>query len=149
MQRNLIMKKNSKRRRSGKRKRGVENLAGRIEKRVQKLKQDIDDFREATERADNRGCTREELHAIEFAYLSTPLNLLLLTAITIIDTIPEESEINRDSVAEIVDAHTVIDRPSYQLGEDLVNLLQKCYDYIGKELFHPRTDGAERTRAVH
>lgn len=143
------MKKNSKLRRSGKRKRRVENLAGRIRKRVHKLKKDIDDFREETDRTENRGCTPEEQHAIEFAYLSTPLDLLLLTATTIIDTIPEESGINHDRVAGIIDAHTRIERPSYQLGEDLVNLLRECYDYIGKELFNPRTDGAEETRAVH
>ena len=85
------MKKNAKRGRRGGSKRKtnrVEYLNKSILKHIDELKENIEEFGDEADAAAERGCTPQEEEAIEFAYLATPVQLLLLTAATVIDPHP-------------------------------------------------------------
>jgi len=145
------MKTNAKRRRrGGKRKTNrVEVLANSILKHIDELKNDVDDLGDEADMAAERGCTPKEEEAIEFAYLATPVQLLLLTATTVIDSLPGESGIDHDRITEIIDTQTRTGSLPHQLAEDLLGLLGECYAYIAKELSKPPGEGTDGTPTVH
>lgn len=143
------MKKNRKRRRGGKRKHRVEKLANSIRKHVEDLETEAEEFVHETHEAYERGYTIEEYHAIKFTYLSTPLSLLVIAARTLIDSLPEESGIDRDRLAKISAMHRRTGGRPHDLAENLLGLLGECYNYIRKDLGNEATEGTEETRTVH
>lgn len=143
------MKKKEKRRRGGKSKHRVERLANSIRKRVEDLEAEADKFTEETYEAYERGYTIDEYHAIKFTYLSTPLKLLTIAARTVIDSLPEESGIDRDRLFKINEMHRRTGGEPHELAENLLGLLRECYDYIGKERASKATEETEEAPTVH
>ena len=144
------MKTNTKRSRSDRRNTNrVEDIAKSILKHIQDLKKDVEDLGDEADRAAERGCTPKEEEAIEFAYLSMPVHLLLLTATTVIDSLPGQSGIDHGRITGIIVTHTRSGRLPHQLAEDLLGLLGECYAYIGTELSKPPEEGTGGTPSVH
>ena len=143
------MKTNTKRRGAKRKTNRVDDLAKSILKHIHELKKNIEDLGDEADQAAERGCTRKEEEAIEFAYLSTPIQLLLLTATTVIDSLPEDSGIDHGRITGIIDTHTRSGRLPHQLAKELLGLLGECYAYIDKEVGKAPQEGNGKTPSVH
>lgn len=146
------MKKSSNRRRrpGGRRKPNrVEQLTASIRNHLTALDRATTELTEEASKAAYRGCTPEETDEIDLAYVTTPLQMLLITAKVIIDSLPEDSGIDRNRAIEILERHAGARAPTCEIASDLLDLIRECIDYIRDELSGPLAEDAQRPPTLH
>lgn len=120
----------------------IEQLAVSIEDHLAALDEKTFDLHSETINAENRGCTPEEIETIDLTYVTAPLLMLLITARTIIDGLPEDSGFDREQIIQIVERNEHEQAPAHEMGEDLLDLIRKTLDYIKRN--ESQAPGEER-----
>lgn len=146
------MKNDSSRpRRSGDNRRPnrIEQLAASIEKHLTELDRDTLELNAHATRAETHGCTPAEIEAIDLACVTAPLQMLLIATRTIVDSLPEDSGLDRDRIIEIVERHGQTRTPSYEIARDLLDLIRKCLDYIEERASTTPDEGPEARPRMH
>lgn len=126
----------------------IEELAIGIEDHLTALDEKTHDLEAEIAKAQDRGCTPEEIETIELTYVMAPLLMLLITARTMIDGLPEDSGFDRDQIIEIIERNENERAPSHEMGTDLLNLIRRTLDYITKNTSQP-TEEARSRPMVH
>lgn len=110
----------------------IEQLAVSIEDHLAALDEKTYELHAEASNAENRGCTPEEIETIDLTYVTAPLLMLLITARTIIDGLPEDSGFDREQIIQIVERNEHEQAPAHEMGEDLLDLIRRTLDYIKK-----------------
>ena len=81
----------------------IEQLAVSIEDHLAALDEKTYELHAEASNAEDRGCTPQEIETIDLTYVTAPLLMLLITARTIIDGLPEDSGFDREQIIQIVE----------------------------------------------
>ena len=122
----------------------IEQLAISIEDYLGALDDKTHELEAEIARAEDRGCTPEEIETIDLTYVMAPLLMLLITARTMIDGLPEDSGFNRDQIIEIIERNENERAPSHEMGTDLLDLIRRTLDYIKENTSEPVEDARSR-----
>ena len=120
----------------------IQQLAISIEDHLTALDEKTHDLDAEIAKAEDRGCTPEEIETIDLTYVTAPLLMLLITARTIIDGLPEDSGFDREQIIQIVERNEHKQAPAHEMGEDLLDLIRRTLDYIKRN--EPQAPGEER-----
>lgn len=122
----------------------IEELAISIEDHLGALDEKTHDLEAEIAKAEDRGCTPEEIETIDLTYVMAPLLMLLITARTMIDGLPEDSGFDRDQIIEIIERNENERAPSHEMGTDLLDLIRRTLDYIKENTSQPAEDVRSR-----
>lgn len=126
----------------------IEQLAISIEEHLTALDEQTHELEAEVTKAEDHGYTAQEAETIELTYVMTPLLMLLITARTMIDGLPEDSGFNRDQIIEIVERNNQERTPSHEMGTELLDLIRRTLDYI-KENTSKAPEGTEKIPMIH
>ncbi len=127
----------------------IEQLTASIQDHLNALERDTRELTEHANTAAQRGCTPEEIDAIDVACMTTPLQMLLLTTRTLIDTLPAGSGIDHERVIEILDRHERAGEQPHDLASDLLDVVRECFNYIRKEVAGSPEERGGEPSTVH
>ena len=126
----------------------IEELAISIEDHLAALDEKTYELHAEAINAENRGCTPQEGETMDLTYVTAPLRMLLITARTIIDGLPDDSGFDRDQIIRIVERNEDERRPAHEMGEHLIDLIRRTLDYVKKNKAQAR--GEDRNlRTIH
>lgn len=120
----------------------IEQLAVSIEDHLTALDEKTHDLDAEIAKAEDRGFTPEEIETIDLTYVTAPLLMLLITARTIIDGLPEDSGFDREQIIQIVERNEHEQAPAHEMGKDLLELIHRTLDYIKRN--ESQAPGEER-----
>jgi len=121
----------------------IEQLAVSIEDHLAALDEKTYELHAETIKAENRGYTPQEGETLDLTYVTAPLLMLLITARTIIDGLPEDSGFDREQIIRIVERNEQQQAPAHEMGEDLVDLIRNTLDYIKNNESQARGEGRD------
>ena len=147
----------------------IEELSASIQNHLAALDEETSELTGEASTAAHRGYTPEEDEAIDRAYAVAPVQMLLITAKIFIDSVREDSGINQrpdpptgqgmvrpvavqniiDHALKIVERHTETEGPTYEIANNLLDLIRECLDYIRNELCQAPEKSAERPPTLH
>ena len=127
----------------------IEELAISIEDHLTALDEKTHDLDAEIAKAEDRGFTPDEIETIDLTYVMTPLLMLLITARTMIDGLPENSGFDRDQIIEIIERNENEQAASHKTGTDLLDLIRKCLDYIKERTSEAADEDLGKLPLIH